>query len=120
MLDTGASGRGGFSNRDLAGGSGVAATSTPWPIQSQRSTPGQKAKPVVMPEIFDGMGRDTWKDYLEHFTACAEVNGWNDHDKCDFFAVRLRGSAQQVYVDLPQSAKVNFCTIASAFESFLT
>ena len=72
--------------------------------------------PAVMPEVFDGR-RDSWRDYLEHFNSCSEVNGWTDKKKCEFFAVRLRGVAQQVDVDLPTHAKQDFYAITNAFSS---
>ena len=39
--------------------------------KSQRKTP--LTKPVVLPEKYNGEG--VWKDYEQHFEACATVNG---------------------------------------------
>lgn len=50
---------------------------------------------------------------MHNFNSCAGVNGWSDRDKCEFLAVRLRGQAQQFYVDLPDMTKLDFYSLTN-------
>ena len=36
------------------------------------------------------------KHYIKNFELCALINGWDDATKCQYIAVLLTGSAQQV------------------------
>jgi hypothetical protein len=44
---------------------------------------------------------------LEHFNACAEINGWDEATKCRFMGVRLKNNAYKVYKEL-EAAVNNF------------
>ena len=51
-------------------------------------------RPVAKPDRFDG--KEVLSAYLQHFTLCATLNGWNDTQKAQFLAVSLAGEARQV------------------------
>ncbi|PIK47550.1 hypothetical protein BSL78_15568 [Apostichopus japonicus] len=70
-------------------------------------------KPIILPDVFDGQGK--WKDYLQHFLSCADINGWSNGEKARFLGARLKGQAHEVYVDLSLSDKRDFDVIVRAF-----
>lgn len=53
---------------------------------------------AIRPATYDGTG--SWNDYLAHFEACSEINGWDDKKKGLYLAVSLRGQAQGVLGNL--------------------
>ena len=73
-------------------------------------------KPLIMPDIFDGETK--WDQYRAHFTACAEINGWTDIERCKFFVARLKGHAQEVYMGLPPAERGSFSAIVGALSKY--
>ena len=57
----------------------------------------QARRPCIIPDRFDGS--IPWRDYKEHFEACAAINDWALKDKVRFLAISLKGVAQQVLGD---------------------
>ena len=60
-------------------------------------------RPAVMPEAYNGVG--DWVEYLQYFNQCARVNEWNDVQKAQYLAVRLRGAAQKFVATVPEAAE---------------
>ena len=77
--------------RDLRGRLGESEREPP------RSGSTSTRKPCITPDRFDGS--IPWRDYREHFEACASINGWNETEKARFLAACLKGSAQQILGD---------------------
>ena len=67
----------------------------------------------VNPSIYDGT--TSWLDYKAHFQTCAEINNWSYVDKGRYLAVSLRGQAQGVFGNLPQSLR-DFDALEKALE----
>ena len=59
------------------------------------------AKPVVLPETFDGTRN--WEEWYFHFVNIAAVNGWDDGQKLMWLRVRLTGRAQKALPPPPGS-----------------
>ena len=57
----------------------------------------QARRPCIIPDRFDGS--IPWRDYKEHFEACAAINDWAVKYKARFLAASLKGVAQQVLGD---------------------
>ena len=57
----------------------------------------QARRPCIIPDRFDGS--IPWRDYKEHFEACAAINDWAFKEKARFLAASLKGVAQQVLGD---------------------
>ena len=57
----------------------------------------QARRPCIIPDRFDGS--ISWRDYKEHFEACAAINDWAVKDKARFLAASLKGVAQPVLGD---------------------
>ena len=57
----------------------------------------QARRPCIIPDRFDGS--IPWRDYKEHFEACAAINDWADKEKARFLAASMKGVAQQVLGD---------------------
>ena len=58
------------------------------------------ARPLVLPEPFDGTG--SWTDWWFHFENVATVNGWDDTQRLQWLRVRLTGRAQKALHRLPE------------------
>ena len=56
-----------------------------------------------MPEAFSG--QSNFKDWLLQFKTCQELNKWTDKQACQFLAVKLKGSALQVFADLDSTQR---------------
>ncbi|PIK34108.1 hypothetical protein BSL78_29074 [Apostichopus japonicus] len=69
-------------------------------------------KPIILPDVFHAQGK--WKDYLNQFLPCADINGWSNVEKARFLGARLKGQAQEVYVDLSLSDIQDFGVIVRA------
>ena len=61
-------------------------------IKGQRQS---RARPLVLPEIFDGDGSFT--DWMYHFESVSAVNGWSGDDKILCLRVRLTVKAHVAY-----------------------
>ena len=57
------------------------------------------ARPLVLPETFDGTG--SWSDWCFHFENVATMNGWDSAQKLQWLRVRVTGRAQKALHHLP-------------------
>ncbi|MES9883734.1 MAG: hypothetical protein ABW185_23020 [Sedimenticola sp.] len=71
-------------------------------------------KPIVMPDCFYGGDEEDWECWYQNFTDCAEINGWDDDLKLKFLAVRMKGMAQRVFMDLDSESKGDFSDASGA------
>ena len=71
-------------------------------------------KPIVLPRSFSGE-EELWGDYLEHFQSCCEINEWSLNECRQFLGVSLKGTAQQLFSDLPEDEKYDFKKIIYRF-----
>ncbi|CAC5393515.1 unnamed protein product [Mytilus coruscus] len=78
--------------------------------------PAGTKKPVIMPDPFRGEIEEDWKDWLDNFKACAEINGWNDDLKCKFMGVRLKDTAYKVYQDTEAAVKTDWTNLCATLE----
>ena len=85
-------------NRPAAGAHVAAAANT-----AGGAPNAPNARPSVMPEAYTGQG--DWLEYLEYFNLCAAVNQWNDAQRAQFLAVRLRDGAQQFLGSVPAARR---------------
>ena len=60
---------------------------------------------LVMPEAFAASEKEDWISWLKYFNNCAKLNKWDNDEKRDFLAVRLRGAAQETYFSLSEEAQ---------------
>ena len=67
------------------------------------------------PDKFDGIKIDL-KDWLIHFQACADYNGWTYEDMGLNIAMALKGNAQQILGDLPYELRQNYDAIKDALQ----
>ena len=58
-----------------------------------RPGPTGAARPLVLPETFDGTG--SWSEWCYHFENVAAVNGWDGAQKLQWLRVRVTGRAQK-------------------------
>ena len=66
------------------------------------------AKPVVLPETFDGT--KNWDNWYVHFENVAAVSGWDDAVKLKWLRVRLTGQAQKALHRLPEASRATYVT----------
>eukprot|EP00117_Sycon_ciliatum_P016565 scpid20143/ scgid15938/ len=71
-------------------------------------------RPAVMPEAYDGSG--DWVEYIQYFDQCAQVNGWNDPQKAQYLAVRLRGGAQRFLATIPAARRAVWQHVSADLE----
>ena len=64
------------------------------------------AKPVVLPETFDGKG--SWDEWLVYYENVVAVNGWNAASKLLWLKVRLTGRAQKTFQRLPAETRQSY------------
>ena len=76
---------------------------------------GAGGKPRVMPDHYNGQG--SWEDYLIHFEMVAGINGWDEDTRCQYLAVSLRGTAQQVLGLLSVEQRRDYEAIREALNS---
>jgi len=55
--------------------------------------PARILKREVHPEKYDG--KKSWDNYIIHFEACRDLNGWSEQDACSWLAACLTGNAVQ-------------------------
>ena len=67
---------------------------------------GNTKRQRVMSDTFDGKG--DWMEYLTHFNAVAELNGWDTEDKKQYLAVCLRGQACNILLSILTEYKRNY------------
>ena len=61
------------------------------------ATATHAARPLVLPETFDGTS--SWTDWCFHFDSVAAVNGWSDAQKLQWLRVRLTGRTQKALLE---------------------
>ena len=66
----------------------------------------RQMKFLVKPQTFDGTS--DLPEYLCHFEACADINGWDGPDKCRVFGAYLLGAARTYYLGLGERKKYDF------------
>ena len=72
------------------------------------------ARPVVLPETFDGT--KNWDEWFFHFENVAAVNGWDDADKLKWLRVRVTGRAQKALHLLPESSRRTYEATRTALQ----
>ena len=73
------------------------------------------AKPVVLPETFDGTRN--WEEWYFHFENVAAVNGWDDGQKLMRLRVRLTGRAQKALHRLPEASRTTYEATRAALKA---
>ena len=68
----------------------------------------------LKPATYDGT--TSWLDYRSHFNACASLNKWSEEEKGMYLAVSLRGQAQGVLGNLPDSLQMDFKELSRSLE----
>ena len=76
-------------------------------LQTNNAT---KAKP-------DNYSDGPWHEWISHFKLCAEINGWNEAQRCQQLAVSLRGRAQRIFLSLNEAEKGTFEALEEALRS---
>ena len=66
------------------------------------------AKPLIIPDAFQGTAENSWDQWSYHFGNVAEVNGWSAEDKLKWLKVRLTGRAQIAFQHLPEDDRDDF------------
>ena len=89
-----------------AGGGGVEVDRDGAALPTAGTAAGLGARPLVLPETFDGTG--SWSDWCFHFENVAAVNGWSDAQKLQWLRVRVTGRAQKALHRLPAPASVTY------------
>ena len=87
------------------GGATVGGGSEAAELPTSGGAPGV-ARPVVLPETFDGMG--SWSDWCSHFENVPVVNGWDDTQKLQWLRVRVTGRVQKALHRLTGPAAVSY------------
>ena len=49
-----------------------------------------------------------WNEWISHFNLCADINQWNNTQRCQQLAVSLRGRAQRIFLSLNEEEKATF------------
>ena len=93
-----------------AGGEGGAAGR-----EGERVTSASTAKPVVLPETFDGT--KNWDEWYFHFENVAAVNGWDDALKLKWLRVQLTGRAQKALHRLQEAARETYRATRTALKA---
>ena len=73
------------------------------------------ARPLVLPEVFDGTG--SWTDWCFHFDNVAAVNGWSEAQKLQWLRVRVTGRAQKALLRLPAVTAPSFDSTRDALRA---
>ena len=71
------------------------------------------AKPVALPEVFTGDGKQSWSDWIDHFDSVADVNEWNADAKKKWIRARLTGRAATAFRRLPEADRATFDKIVA-------
>ena len=66
------------------------------------------ARPLVLPDTFDGAGETRWEEWIIDFGNVATVNGWSDGDQLRWLKVRLVGRAQTAFQRLSEENQDDF------------
>lgn len=98
-------------------GAGRPVTSTPAPVPGglhSSGVPAKLEKPLAMPDIYSG--QSSFKDWLVQFEICKNLNKWTNAQACQFLAVRLKGSALQVFSDLDVASRKKLEIVTKALQ----
>ncbi|KAK3090718.1 hypothetical protein FSP39_014054 [Pinctada imbricata] len=87
---------------------------TPGQVNSHVQSPAFDRRREIKPATYDGSGN--WLDYKSHFQSVSKINRWTDDDKGLYLAASLRGHAQAVLGDLPDSKKDDYTSLIKALE----
>ena len=79
---------------------------------------GGISRPVFMPAVFTGVGRE-WSDWVEQFELAANVNGWDDPVKLKFMSLLLSGHARDMFNGVSGEAKSNYALLKAAMSRCL-
>ena len=71
-------------------------------------------QPLVLPEMFDGMGN--WSDWCFQFENVMAVNGWNEAQKLQWLRVRVTGRAQKALHRLPAPASTTYELLGTPYK----
>ena len=87
-----------------------------WPLLHWRNRPSGMAKPLLLPEPFDGETTG-WSEWMDHFESVAAVNKWvSGEDRLKWLRVRLTGKAQTAFRRLPDDFKADYGTCVEALQ----
>ena len=78
------------------------------------SVDAPKQRSFFKPATYDGL--TPWRDYKTHFDSCAKLGKWSEEEKALYLAVSLRGQAQAVLGDQPDSSNIKYNELLSALE----
>ena len=71
------------------------------------------ARPVAIPEVFTGDGKQSWSDWVDHFESVADVNDWDESAKKKWIRVRLTGRAATAFRRLPEADRAMFAKVVA-------
>ena len=74
------------------------------------------AKPVALPEMFTGDGKQSLSDWLDHFDGVAEVNEWDADAKKKWIRSRLTGRVVTAFRRMPEADRTTFDKIVAALK----
>ena len=74
-----------------------------------------RARPLVLPEVFDETG--SWSDWCFHFDNVAVVNGWDTEEKLCWLRVRVTGRAQKAVLRLPVATATSYDSTREALRA---
>ena len=85
----------------------------PGPILDLGPTIGRRS----VYKVGEFTGKEQLESYLQHFEVAAEINAWNDREKALFLAASLRGEAQDILSELPNSQRNDFAGLVAALRA---
>ena len=88
----------------------------PFPSQANSSTVSPKRRPTVLPNCFKGDPDLRWRDWLDDFELHAEVNEWDDTQRRQYLALRIKGYPHELY-RLLTAEKSSYDLLKSALSS---
>ena len=66
------------------------------------------ARPLVLPEPFNGEPESSWGECSTHFDNVADVNEWSAEQKLQWLQVHLTGRAQKAIQRLSETVRASF------------
>ena len=89
----------------------------PSPFRANSNTVSAKRRPAVLPDCFTGDPDLRWRDWLDDFELHAEVNEWDDTQRRQYLALRLKGYPPELYRSLTAEEKSSLkSALTSPFE----
>ena len=74
------------------------------------------AKPVALPKVFVGDGKQSWSDWVDHFESVADVNEWDAANKKKWIQARLTGRAATAFKRLSDDDRSTYAKIVAALK----